>query len=105
MRKTAIPKTHQKTMLTHKFKAKKEEDKTMNHMNNFPNEAAVERMRTMYPSGCRVELVSMNDPYSKLNPGERGTVRFIDSIGTIFVDWNSGSGLGIAYGVDHIRKL
>jgi hypothetical protein len=77
----------------------------MKNINNFPSKATVERIRTAYPSGCRVELISMDDPYTKLQPGERGTVRCVDSIGTVFVDWDCGSGLGIAYGVDHIRKL
>jgi hypothetical protein len=73
--------------------------------NNFPSQATVERIRTTYPTGCRVELILMDDPYTKLQPGERGTVCCVDSIGTIFVDWDCGSSLGVAYGVDHIRKL
>ena len=47
----------------------------------------------------------MDDPYTKLQPGDQGTVRCVDSIGTVFVDWDCGSGLGIAYGVDHIKKV
>jgi hypothetical protein len=77
----------------------------MKNTNDFPSKAAVERVRAAYPSGCRVELISMDDPYAKLKPGELGTVRCVDSIGTVFVDWGCGSGLGIAYGVDHIKKL
>ena len=59
----------------------------------------------MYPIGTRVELVSMNDPFTKLMPGEQGTVQFIDDIGTVFVNWDCGSGLGVAYGEDVIRKI
>lgn len=77
----------------------------MKNNNNFPKSAAVERIRLAYPSGCRVELISMDDPYIKLQPGERGTVRCVDDIGTVFVDWDCGSSLGVAYGVDHIRRL
>ena len=77
----------------------------MKNTNDFPNKATVERIRASYPSGCRVELISMDDPYTKLKPGDRGTVSCVDSIGTIFVDWDCGSSLGIAYGVDRIRKL
>jgi len=47
----------------------------------------------------------MNDPYTKLVPGDQGTVQFIDDIGTIFVNWDCGSGLGVAYGEDIIRKI
>ncbi len=74
-------------------------------MNNFPSKEIVERIRKQYPSGVRVELVSMNDPYSKLKPGDRGTVEFADDIGTVFVRWDCGSRLGAAYGEDRIRLL
>ena len=74
-------------------------------MNNFPSHETVERIREQYPVGCRVELVRMNDPYTKLKPGDRGTVTMVDSIGTIFVNWDCGSGLGIVYGEDSCRIL
>ena len=77
----------------------------MKNINSLSSRAAVERIRQAYPSGCRVELISMDDPYTKLQPGERGTVRLVDDIGTVFVDWDCGSSLGVAYGVDHIRRL
>lgn len=47
----------------------------------------------------------MNDPYSRLKPGDRGIVRFVDDTATVFVDWDSGSGLGIVYGEDRVKKL
>ena len=71
----------------------------------FPSREAVERVRKKYPEGTRVELVQMDDPYSHLKPGDRGTVRSVDDAATVFVDWDSGSGLGIVYGVDQMRKL
>lgn len=74
-------------------------------MNGLPSREVVERLRQQYPEGTRVELISMNDPYTKLKPGDRGTVTMVDSIGTVFVKWDCGSGLGIAYGEDHIRKI
>ena len=76
-------------------------------MNNpFPPEAIVERLRREYPKGTRVELVRMNDPYNrKLKPGDQGTVEFVDDIGTVHVNWDCGSGLGVAYGEDCIKKL
>lgn len=73
--------------------------------NMFPDEKVVERIRKQYPVGCRVELIEMNDPYRKLPPGEKGTVNFVDDTGTVFVDWDCGSGLGVAYGEDRIRKI
>jgi hypothetical protein len=48
----------------------------------------------------------MDDPYNTtLKPGDRGTVSDVDEIGTIFVNWDCGSGLGAAYGEDSICKL
>ena len=73
-------------------------------MNNFPSHETVERIRERYPVGCRVELVYMNDPYTKLKPGDRGTVTMVDSIGTVFVNWDCGSSLGIVYGEDYAVK-
>lgn len=74
-------------------------------MNNFPSRETVECIRKQYPTGARVELVSMNDPYSKLKPGDQGTVNFVDDIGTVFIKWDCGSSLGAAYGEDVIRRL
>ncbi len=73
--------------------------------NGFPSRETVKRVRKMYPKGTRVELVQMDDPYSRLKPGDKGTIRFVDDTATIFVDWDSGSGLGIVYGIDQVRKL
>ena len=65
----------------------------------------IDRLRVEYPVGTRVELVSMEDPFTTLTPGEKGTVIGVDDIGTIHVDWDCGSGLGIAYGEDRCRKI
>ena len=73
--------------------------------NSFPSRETVERIRKLYPAGCRVELVQMDDPYSKLAPGSQGAVASVDDTGTVFVRWDCGSGLGVVYGVDHIRRL
>lgn len=47
----------------------------------------------------------MEDRYSKLKVGEKGTVIGVDDIGTIHVNWDCGSSLGIAYGEDKCRKI
>ena len=74
-------------------------------MNNFPSRETVERIREQYPVGSRVELICMNDPYTKLRPGYRGCVTMVDSIGTIFVNWDCDSSLGIVYGEDYAVKI
>lgn len=45
--------------------------------------------------GKRVRLLHCNDPYTKLQPGLEGTVEFVDDMGTLFVKWDNGSGLGL----------
>lgn len=62
-------------------------------------------LRSYYPPGTRVELVRMEDPYTKLKPGDRGSVSIVDDTGTVFVDWDSGSRLGVVFGEDEIRKI
>lgn len=72
---------------------------------DFPSKEIVLRLKEQYPPGTRVELICMDDPYSKLKPGDQGTVSFVDDIGAIHINWDCGSSLGAAYGVDMIRKL
>lgn len=71
----------------------------------FASKETVARLREQYPAGTRVELISMDDPYSKLRPGDRGSVTGVDDTGTIFASWDNGSGLGIVYGVDYVKRL
>ena len=71
-------------------------------MNNFPSKEIVLALRRQYPKGARVALVRMNDPYTKLRPGDLGTVDFIDDVGTLFCRWDNGSTLGVVFGEDEI---
>jgi hypothetical protein len=45
--------------------------------------------------GDRVRLVRCTDTYTKLEPGALGTVVYVDGLGTVHVDWDSGSKLGL----------
>ena len=72
--------------------------------NRLPSKETVTRLREQYPAGTRVELLAMEDPYSTLRPGDKGSVSFIDDTGTVFVKWDSGSSLGLVYGVDQYKK-
>lgn len=62
-------------------------------------------LREKYPAGTRVELVHMDDPYTKLIAGDKGTVKHIDDMGTIHINWDCGSSLGAVYGEDVITKI
>ncbi len=69
----------------------------------FPRKEVVETLRREYPAGTLVELVEMDDAFAP-PVGTKGRVTCIDDVGTIFVSWQTGSGLGVAYGKDCIRK-
>lgn len=67
---------------------------------------ALARLKESYPVGARVELTMMNDPYNTvLVPGCRGTVKGVDDIGTIHVQWDCGSSLGVVYGEDACKVV
>ena len=59
----------------------------------------------MFKIGDRVQLVSTTDPYTSLKPGDKGTVRHIDDLGTIHINWDCGSSLGMVPGEDVIKKI
>lgn len=74
-------------------------------MLNIPKEK-LEALRREYPAGVRIELVHMgDDPYSKLVPGDRGTVKHIDATGSIHISWDKGSSLAALYGVDTVKRV
>lgn len=58
-----------------------------------------------YPPGTRVMLLHMNDPYSPVEDGMRGTVDLVDDIGQIFMRWDNGRTLPLVPGEDTFRKL
>lgn len=66
--------------------------------------AEVERLRKQYTTGTRVELVEMDDPQAP-PVGTKGTVYGVDDIGSILVNWDNGSCLNVAFGVDRVRKV
>ena len=64
----------------------------------------VERIKKMYPEGTRIILISMDDP-RPIESGTRGTVRFVDDIGTVHCKFDTGRCLGLIVGEDSFRKL
>ncbi len=71
----------------------------------FPKKEIVDRIKAEYPEGTRVELLHMDDPYASIPIGTKGTVKCVDDTATIHVSWDNGSGLGVVYGEDAVRKL
>ena len=72
---------------------------------NFPSREQVEFTRKCYPPGTRIMLNGMNDPYSPVEPGTKGTVRYVDDAGQLGVAWDNGRSLSLIPGVDSFRKL
>ena len=62
-------------------------------------------IKEQYPSGTRIRLNSMEDPYAPIAPGTEGVVDFVDDIGTIHMKWNNGRSLGIVPGEDSFSVL
>lgn len=65
----------------------------------------VQMLKTDYPQGTPVELLHMDDPYTKIPPGTKGEVKHVDDMATIHVLWANGSSLGVAYGIDKLKKI
>ena len=64
-----------------------------------------ERYKQSYPPGTRVMLLNMNDPYSPVESGMRGTVQSVDDIGQLLMKWDNGRALALIPGEDSFRKL
>lgn len=74
-------------------------------MNRIPTQQQVERLRKNYPVGTRVVLHSMDDPYAPVPPGTKGTVTYVDDMGQIGVNWDTGSSLSLVPGEDSFAKV
>jgi len=72
---------------------------------NFPSREQVENIRRRYPPGTRIELLNMEDPYSPVPPGTKGTVKGVDDAGSILMKWDNGRTLSLIPGEDAFRKL
>lgn len=65
----------------------------------------LQKLRETYTIGSRVELIQMDDPYSHLSVGAKGTVVNVDDIGTIHVNWDDGGSLGVVFGADTCKLI
>jgi len=70
-----------------------------------PTLGAMNRINMDHLIGRKVELISTTDDYTKLEPGSIGIVNFIDDNGTVFINWENGSRLGLIPGVDKWRYI
>ena len=68
-------------------------------------EQKIKLLKERYPAGTRVELDRMGDDPNPIPSGSKGTVSFVDDIGTVFVNFDCGRTLGICPGVDLFHKI
>ena len=73
-------------------------------MVKFPSVTELKNIREMYPKGTRVELLEMDDVGAP-PIGTKGTVKGVDDIGSLLIDWDNGCGLNAVYGEDIVRKI
>ena len=59
----------------------------------------LENLKALYPKHTKVQLVHMRDEYAPPE-GTIGYVTSVDDMGTIHVNWQNGSSLGLVEGVD-----
>ena len=69
------------------------------------DEETLKNLRRKYPKGSKVKLIQMDDPYTTIPNGTIGTVPKVDDAGTIHVNWETGSSLGVVYGVDKCELI
>lgn len=68
-------------------------------------ETRIAHYKEKYPSGTRIELIEMKDPYSPVPAGTKGAVSFVDDSGSIHMKWDNGSTLALIPGEDLFRKI
>lgn len=69
------------------------------------DEKTLKNLREKYTKGSKVKLIQMDDPYVTIPKGTMGIVSKVDDTGTIHVSWETGSSLGIVYGVDKCELI
>lgn len=73
-------------------------------MGNDLTRHRLEGLKKVYPQGTRVVVLDMDDPYSPIPIGTKGTVMAVDDLGQIQVQWDNGSTLALIPGVDQFAK-
>ena len=69
----------------------------------IPTKEQIQWLESQYPVGTRVVLGAMDDPQAP-PPGTKGTVRYVDGLGQIGVEWDTGSSLSLIPGKDHSTR-
>ena len=76
---------------------------TLGAMANLPSNNDFYSMNHLI--GRQVQLIEVNDQYTKIKPGYTGTISFIDDTGTVFINWQDGSTLGLIPAIDKWKYI
>ena len=68
-------------------------------------EQKIKMLKERYPAGTRVQLDRMGDDPNPIPSGSKGTVSFVDDIGTVMVNFDNGRCLGICPDADSFHKI
>jgi hypothetical protein len=69
------------------------------------NRRRVEMMKERYPEGTRICLDSMQNDPRPIPPGTKGTVDFVDDMGTLHCKFDNGRSLGVIPGEDNFHTI
>ncbi len=69
------------------------------------NDKKIEKIKSKYIKGTRIQLIKMFDKIHPVPEGTKGIVDFVDDIGTIHMKWENGSSLGLITGVDKFKII
>ena len=64
------------------------------------NQNQVARIKAQYPSGTRIRLDHMDDPYAPIPAGTEGVVQAVDDAGQLMMKWDNGRSLSLIPGED-----
>lgn len=64
----------------------------------------IKRIKESYLPGMRIRLIKMDD-FQAPPAGTEGTIRGVDDIGSVMVEWDTGQGLGVIIGEDEIELI
>lgn len=69
------------------------------------NKNKVELFRQRYPEGTRICVDSMENDPNPIPSGTKGTVEFVDDMGTVFCKFDNGRSFGVIPGEDRFHII
>ena len=69
------------------------------------NRRRIESIKQRYPEGTRICVDSMGDDPRPIESGTKGTVLWVDDIGTVHCNFDNGRRLGLIVGEDSFHVI